>query len=127
MNSYNYSVKHQIMHHKFLPYTFVLISLLFSTISFSQTEQDVISEANRLEINSREKAISELAARGISESQAKEMAQLRGIDFESFLDNYLKSNAGKSKSGTPTKINDVATELKVVPLDTLEIVTPKSY
>jgi len=125
MNSYNYSVKHQIMHHKFLPYTFVLISLLFSTISFSQTEQDVISEANRLEINSREKAISELAARGISESQAKEMAQLRGIDFESFLDNYLKSNAGKSKSGTPTKINDVATELKVVPLDTLEIVTPK--
>ena len=125
MNSYNYSVKHQIMHHKFLPYTFVLISLLFSTISFSQTEQDVISEANRLEINSREKAISELAARGISESQAKEMAQLRGIDFESFLDNYLKSNAGKSKSGTPTKINDVVTELKVVPLDTKEIVTPK--
>ena len=89
MNSNNYTVKQHIMHHKFLPYTFVLISLLFSTISFSQTEQDVISEANRLEINSREKAISELAARGISESQAKEMAQLRGIDFESFLDNYL--------------------------------------
>ena len=125
MNSNNYTVKQHIMHHKFLPYTFVIISLLFSTISFSQTEQDVISEANRLEINYREKAISELAARGISESQAKEMAQLRGIDFESFLDNYLKSNAGKSKSGTPTKINDVVTDLKVVPLDTLEIVTPK--
>jgi len=125
MNSNNYTVKQHIMHHKFLPYTFVLISFLFSTISFSQTEQDVISEANRLEINSREKAISELAARGISESQAKEMAQLRGIDFESFLDNYLKSNAGKSKSGTTTKINDVVTDLKVVPLDTLEIVTPK--
>ena len=107
MNSNSYTVKQHIMHHKFLPYIFVLISLLFSTISFSQTEQDVISEANRLEINSREKAISELAARGISESQAKEMAQLRGIDFESFLDNYLKSNAGKSKSGTTTKINDV--------------------
>ena len=125
MNSNNYIVKYNIMPHKFLKYTFIIVSLLFSTISFSQTEQDVISEANRLEINSREKAISELAAIGISESQAKEMAQLRGIDFESFLDNYLKSNAGKSKSGTPTKINDVATELKVVPLDTLEIVTPK--
>ncbi|MDB2413833.1 SLBB domain-containing protein [Flavobacteriaceae bacterium] len=125
MNSNNYTVKQHIMHQKFLPYTFVIVSFLFSTISFSQTEQDVISEANRLEINSREKAISELAARGISESQAKEMAQLRGIDFDSFLDNYLKSNAGKSKSGTTTKINDVVTDLKVVPLDTLEIVTPK--
>ena len=98
---------------------------MFSTISFSQTEQDVILEANRLGISSREKAIKELSARGISESQAKEMAQLRGIDFESFLDNYLKSNAGTSKSGTTTKKNDVVTDLKVVPLDILEIVTPK--
>ena len=48
-------IKHT-MHHKFLQYTFIIASsLLFSTISFSQTEQDVISEANRLEINSREK------------------------------------------------------------------------
>ena len=125
LNSYNYIVKHNTMHHKFFHYTFIIFSLLLSTISFSQTEQDVISEANRLEINSREKAISELAARGISLSQAQEMAQLRGIDFESFLDNYLKSNAGKTKSVTPTKINDVVTELKVVPLDTLQIVTPK--
>ena len=125
LNSYNYIVKHNTMHHKFFHYTFIIFSLLFSTISFSQTEQDVISEANRLEINSREKAISELAARGISLSQAQEMAQLRGMDFESFLDNYLKSNAGKTKSVTPTKINDVVTELKVVPLDTLQIVTPK--
>ena len=125
LNSYNYIVKHNTMHHKFFHYTFIIFSLLLSTISFSQTEQDVISEANRLEINSREKAISELAARGISLSQAQEMAQLRGIDFESFLENYLKSNAGKTKSVTPTKINDVVTELKVVPLDTLQIVTPK--
>lgn len=126
MNSNNYTVKQHIMHHKFLPYTFVIISLLFSTISFSQTEQDVISEANRLEINSREKAISELAARGISESQAKEMAQLRGIDFESFLDNYLKSNAGKSKSTFSNfKTDSVVTSLKLTPLDTLQIVTPK--
>ena len=113
MNSNNYTVKQHIMHHKFLPYTFVLISLLFSTISFSQTEQDVISEANRLEINSREKAISELAARGISESQAKEMAQLRGIDFDSFLDNYLKNNKAGSKAAKATVSNDVITDLKV--------------
>ena len=125
MNSNNDTVKHHIMHHKFLPYTFVIISFLFSTISFSQTEQDVISEANRLEINSRDKAISELAARGISESQAKEMAQLRGIDFDSFLDNYLKNNKAGSKAAKATVSNDVVTELKVVPLETVQMVTPK--
>jgi protein involved in polysaccharide export with SLBB domain len=125
MNSNNYTVKQHAMHHKFLPYTFVIISFLFSTISFSQTEQDVISEANRLEINSRDKAISELAARGISESQAKEMAQLRGMDFDSFLDNYLKNNKAGSKAAKATVSNDVVTELKVVPLDTVQMVTPK--
>ena len=113
MNSNHYSVKKHAMHHKFLPYTFVIVYFLFSTISFSQTEQDVISEANRLEINSREKAISELAARGISESQAKEMAQLRGIDFDSFLDNYLKNNKTGSKATKATVSNDVVTDLKV--------------
>ena len=113
MNSNNYTVKQHAMHHKFLPYTFVIISFLFSTISFSQTEQDVISEANRLEINSREKAISELASRGISESQAKEMAKLRGIDFDSFLDNYLKNNNAGSKAVKATVSNDVVTDLKV--------------
>jgi protein involved in polysaccharide export with SLBB domain len=125
MNSNNYTVKQHAMHHKFLPYTFVIISFLFSTISFSQTEQDVISEANRLEINSRDKAISELAARGISESQAKEMAQLRGMDFDSFLDNYLKNNKAGSKAAKASVSNDVVTELKVVPLETVQIVTPK--
>ena len=113
MNSNNYTVKQHIMHHKFLPYTFVLISLLFSTISFSQTEQDLISEANRLGVNSREKAIKELSARGISESQAKEMAQLRGIDFDTFLDDYLKNNKVSSKAAKATVSNDVVTDLKV--------------
>jgi protein involved in polysaccharide export with SLBB domain len=125
MNSNNYTVKQHAMHHKFLPYTFVIISFLFSTISFSQTEQDVISEANRLEINSRDKAISELAVRGISESQAKEMAQLRGMDFDSFLDNYLKNNKAGSKAAKASVSNDVVTELKVVPLDTVQMITPK--
>ena len=125
MNSNNYTVKQHIMHQKFLPYTFVIVSFLFSTISFSQTEQDVISEANRLEINSRDKAISELAARGISESQAKEIAQLRGMDFDSFLDNYLKNNKAGSKATKATVSNDVVTDLKVVPLDTDQMVTPK--
>ena len=68
-----------------------IICTLFSLLQLhSQTEQDIISEANRLKISSRQEAISALSDKGISESQAKEMAQIRGIDFEAFLEQYLK-------------------------------------
>ena len=100
------------MNNKILRYAFLIISFLSSIITFSQTEQDVVREADRLEINSREKAISELAARGISLSQAKEMAKLRGIDFDSFLDNYLQ-NTTNSESINTAVPTEVATDLKI--------------
>jgi hypothetical protein len=65
----------------------ILITLFLCIIQaqlFGQTEQDVISEANRLDISSREQAISALASKGVSLSQAKEMAELRGVDFDAF-------------------------------------------
>ena len=55
------------------------------SISYAQTEQDIVKEADRLQISSRQEAINALASRGISLAQAKEMAQLRGIDFDTFL------------------------------------------
>ena len=98
-----------------------IICTLFSLLQLhSQTEQDIISEANRLKISSRQEAISALSDKGISESQAKEMARIRGIDFEVFLADYLKSNAGKSKVVLGNiKNNEVVSELKVVPLDSM--------
>ena len=41
------------------------------------------------------------------------MAQLRGIDFDSFLDDYLKNNKVSSKVAKATVSNDVVTDLKV--------------
>ena len=101
-----------------------IICTLFSLLQLhSQTEQDIISEANRLKISSRQEAISALSDKGISESQAKEMARIRGIDFEVFLADYLKSNAGKSKVVLGNiKNNEVVSQLKVVPLDSDELV-----
>jgi polysaccharide export outer membrane protein len=100
----------------------ITLFLFFSLFQLhSQTEQDITSEANRLEINSREQAISALASKGISLSQAKEMAQLRGIDFDTFLENYLKTNASApSTIVTNTNSNDVVSELKVVSLDSIK-------
>jgi polysaccharide export outer membrane protein len=96
----------------------ITLFLFFSLFQLhSQTEQDIISEANRLEINSREQAISALASKGVSLSQAKEMAQLRGIDFDAFLDNYLETKASAPNTAVVnTNSNEVVSELKVVSL-----------
>ena len=103
----------------------ILITLFLFIIQaqlYAQTEQDVISEANRLDISSREQAISALASKGVSLSQAKEMAQLRGIDFDTFLDNYLKTKASEPNTIIAnTNGNDVVSELKVVSLTPIAV------
>ncbi|MFW2347687.1 MAG: SLBB domain-containing protein [Wenyingzhuangia sp.] len=99
-----------------------ILILLLTTFGLlgahSQTTQDVISEANRLDINSKQEAISALTSKGISESQAREMARLRGINFDSFLSDYLKSKPSSTTQSNLTKPkNDVVTELKVNAFD----------
>ncbi|MFB0937730.1 MAG: hypothetical protein QMB29_02210, partial [Urechidicola sp.] len=96
----------------------IVLLIQFSFLQvYSQTEQDVISEANRLEISSRQEAINALANRGVSEVQAREMAQLRGIDFDTFLENYLKTKTSAPNTIVAnTNSNDVVSELKVVSL-----------
>lgn len=93
----------------------IIILTLFSLLELhSQTEQQVLSEANRLNISSREEAISALSKKGISESQAKEMAQIRGIDFEAFLDQYLKSKEGSAANNRgKSDLAQVVTELEI--------------
>jgi len=105
----------------------ILLLIPFSFLQvYSQTEQDVMSEANRLEISSRQEAITALANRGISESQAREMAQLRGIDFDVFLDNYLKTNAvGAKQAPTNTVISEVVTDLKIAAPPLVVIAAPE--
>lgn len=60
----------------------------FQTL-YAQTEQQLGAMAKSLEINSRQAALMELSKRGITENQARQMARMRGIDFDSFLTNYL--------------------------------------
>ena len=97
----------------------IMCFVLLST--YAQSEQDVVREADRLEISSRQEAINALASKGISLTQAQEMARLRGIDFDTFLENYLKSN---KKSGTVSNAsqgmgNDVVTRIKTMAIDSI--------
>lgn len=95
---------------------FFLVFITFLSVLqlYSQTEQDIVKEANKLNISSRDQAISALSSKGISLAQAKKMAQLRGIDFDTYLDNYLKSNTTSTKVNDTEFASDVVTDLEVV-------------
>jgi len=107
-----------------------ILITLFSVFSLlqvqGQTKQTAISEANRLNVNSKQEAADALASKGISESQARKMAELRGISYDAALAEYLKSKKGGVKNNTSEKIvNDVVTDLKQAELPTETILKPK--
>ena len=82
----------------------------------SQTKQDAISEANRLKISSKQ-AIRCFERKGVSESQVRELAKLRGIDYDTALAEYLNSKGASTNTAVATtNSNEVVSELKVVSL-----------
>jgi len=96
------------------------------SISYAQTEQDIVKEADRLQISSRQEAINALASRGISLEQAKEIAQLRGVDFDTFLENYLKTTTSKANAlGKVSATEEVVDTLKITDVKAIEAVSPK--
>lgn len=106
---------------KFLTIVVTVFSLFQG---YSQPEKTVISEANRLNVSSKQDAKTALSSKGISESQARQMAKLRGIDYDTALAEYLKSKEGDVKKTTLKKGDtEVVTELKVADL-AVETVLP---
>ena len=105
-----------------------ILCILFSLMQLhSQTEQEIIEEANRLKISSRQEAINALSDKGISESQAKKMAQIRGIDFEAFLADYLNSQKGNTtKKNSNVVSKEVVTDLKIATLPSLGTLPSKA-
>ena len=80
----------------------VIISLLlgclfFSYQSYSQGIEDIKKEAESRNITTKEEGLALLAEKGISESQAREMARLRGMDFDELMENFIKNNPSKNK------------------------------
>ena len=96
----------------------ITLFLFFSLFQLnSQTKQDAISEANRLNISSNQDATNALRSKGISEAQVRKMAKLRGIDYDTALAEYLNSKSSAPNTAVANTIsNDVVSELKVVSL-----------
>lgn len=68
----------------------------------SATEAQVLSTAKSMNISSQQQALDALKSKGISESQARQMARMRGVDFDSFLSNYFTSAPTAANSNIST-------------------------
>ena len=99
---------------------FGLMALGLSDFVQAQNPEDIIAEAQRRNIDSRDKALNELAKNGISLTQAQEMAQLQGIDFDSYLDNYLSSYAPNDEV-VSTPSTEAITEVKIITPTNIEV------
>ncbi len=68
----------------------------------SATEAQVLSTAKSMNISSQQQALDALKSKGISETQARQMARMRGVDFDSFLSNYFTSAPSAANSNIST-------------------------
>ena len=63
-----------------------LIVLLLSFLNgFAQTEAQILNEAQNRNITTQQEALEALSVQGISENQARQLARMCGIDFDTFL------------------------------------------
>ena len=86
--------------------------LLLGIAANAQTQDDILNEAKRQNITTKAQALQILANKGITEAQAREMAQLRGIDFDTFLANHLSNNTKTEQAVLQDTIN-TATRIEI--------------
>ena len=91
-----------------------LLFLIFlgSTFVFAQTEAQLLQEAENRNITTQQEALEALSAQGISENQARQLARMRGIDFDTFLATYFSSTPTTQKIETSSGL-PIVTELVV--------------
>ena len=74
-------------------FIFVLLILISSQI-FSQTAEQVASQAASMGITSEEDIIKELQKRGMTVEDARRMALLEGVDYDEYISKFIvKSDA----------------------------------
>ena len=67
----------------------IIFNFLMINFSFGQIDQKLLDEVKKRKISSVEEAVYELNRNGISIEQAEEMAQMQGLDLNTFLSNNL--------------------------------------
>lgn len=98
----------------------LFLTFLCTTLVFAQTEAQLLEEAESRNITSQQEALAALSAQGISENQARQLARMRGIDFDSFLATYFSGSSATQNAETASVL-PVVTELVVDSLPTISL------
>ena len=98
----------------------LFLTFLCTTLVFAQTEAQLLEEAESRNITSQQEALAALSAQGISENQARQLARMRGIDFDSFLATYFSASSATQNVETASVL-PVVTELVVDSLPTISL------
>ena len=72
-------------------------------------EKQALSEAQAMDITTQQQALDALKKRGIDENQARQMARMRGIDFDSFLKSNFTSTPVIRATASPTILSATST------------------
>lgn len=92
-------------------YIFIILLLSFGHL-FAQTETQILQEAANRNITSKAAALEALAAEGITEAQARQLARMRGIDFDTFVATYFQGETDVAAGTIPT-LSPVTADLVV--------------
>ena len=104
-------------------YVLTLIVIFLSLTSFSQTDAQVQSELAKNHISNMTDVQAALAKRGMTEADARRMANMYGINYDEYVAKYITHTASVAPGDT-TGDSATATKIKfVTPADTTKITT----
>ena len=91
----------------------LFIVLLFPLAIFAQNanvaiQNQALSDAKALNITTQQQALDALKQKGIDENQARQMARMRGIDFDSFLKSNFTSSPVIGAAASPVILSSSA-------------------
>jgi hypothetical protein len=67
--------------------------IFFNSNAQNAIESQALSTAKSMNISTQQQALDALRKQGISEGQARQMARMRGVDFDSFLNTYFSNSS----------------------------------
>jgi len=91
----------------------IYLLLMLSVLSFGygQTIDQVLEEAKKKNITTKEGALRFLDENGYTESQARQIARIKGIDFDLYLESLANSSASNIQAGK--SLDNVVSEIDV--------------
>ena len=88
----------------------LLLMLSVLSLGYGQTIQQVLEEAKKRNITTKEGALQSLNENGFTEAEARQIARIKGIDFDTYLESITNSSASVLQSES---LGAVVTEIEV--------------